>query len=798
MRIEQQEAKTLNNVNGDQFVFNMNNNKSEDAQFNFVITRGQNITSSVDFIGRNNELTLLNEYINSGTKLILLSGIGGMGKTEICLKLYNHLVTQSKNKKDINIENIGYLTYDNSMDSTISKGLIYKTTGDSIIDIENAWAYLEKLSNTKKLLLIIDNMNRDDDKSFNKIYNLNATIILTSRIKEFKNFKCLPIDSMDLDECKKLFVNIYGDITKYEQLSDVEINDNLKYIIKNLAGSHTLTVSILASLSKDKEWSITKLRRNLEKQGFKITYRSYGEILNLQNEYEKLYNLSGLSNKEINILETFSMFPYEALKLELCNEWLLHDAQANEDDEIFNILYYKGWLYKNTNGFSLHPVFAEIIFKKNAPILSNHKFIIRHFTKLLNVNIEKDISYINQIINFIILMSSKIRYVTSDDSLQIILLFQRIAAVLYELGEYKEALGWLKKARKLCKDKNNLAIIYTHLGRTFLKCGKFNFSLNYLESALKIRKVSNNLKDNELEKSNILVDLGLLFMNKSKYDNALECFKESLRLRKSQQDKNLLDIANVYNCIGGVYSFRENKELDKALKYFTEALEIREKFKEENPLSLARTYNNLGNVYYFKARLYKPHEKIYHDMLDMSIEWYFKSLELRESLFSEKHPDIARIYNNLGNAYIDKPDFDNAEKYLIKALTIRNNVLGPEHYLTGLTCMNVACFYYNRSYKGDHLNAINYADRALAIYIKTYGKNNEETANIYYKRSMIYKNQKNYVGELENLFEAYWIFLNLNKKNQKILLEMLDLFIVQGKDMEEFKMYLKSKLYTYI
>lgn len=65
----------------------------------------------------------------------------------------------------------------------------------------------------------------------------------------------------------------------------------------------------------------------LEKNGFQLEYMDEEDkVINMQKAYERLYNISVLTESEKNILEAFSLFPYIPLKDEICNQWLLFSS----------------------------------------------------------------------------------------------------------------------------------------------------------------------------------------------------------------------------------------------------------------------------------------------------------------------------------------------------------------------------------------------------------------------------------------------------------------------------------------
>ena len=43
-----------------------------------------------------------------------------------------------------------------------------------------------------------------------------------------------------------------------------------------------------------------------------------------------------------------------------------------------------------------------------------------------------------------------------------------------------------------------------------------------------------------------------------------------------------------------------------------------------------------------------------------AIQFYKEALKIFKEVLPENHPDFASLYNNLGNAYADKGDYDKA------------------------------------------------------------------------------------------------------------------------------------------
>ncbi|HEX3028782.1 MAG TPA: ATP-binding protein [Clostridia bacterium] len=312
-------------------------NKSEKDDIGFVITEGADITPTPYFTGREKELKDLREHIYSMNKLVLVSGIGGIGKTHLCRYLYREYIKSYNAGRETEIDHIGYLNYYGSMDDTLANGLKFNKSGNSEEDVASAWCRLEDLANSTRLLVIVDNVTHgmDKDESIKKLYNLTCAVVLTSRLSGFERFKTLPIGVLPLDECRDIFDEIYGDIDASEQT-------DLDYILSDLAAMHTKTVELLASIAHDKGWKVTRLRQELMAKRFNLTFTSEGNETTLQTEYEKLFDLSGLTEKEVNVLEAFSIMPPLPITTEICNSFFNEDAGLTEGNEIFNTLHRKG------------------------------------------------------------------------------------------------------------------------------------------------------------------------------------------------------------------------------------------------------------------------------------------------------------------------------------------------------------------------------------------------------------------------------------------------------------------------
>lgn len=441
----------------------------QDSEREFVVTHNADIKPVSYFTGRETELQDLRQRIEEGRKSVLVSGMGGIGKTHICRKLFEEYL--NKHAKDGNgpFQHIGYIEYNGDIGSSLMSCLKYKQQDSPEQNQEAAWQELEYLASGGKLLLFVDNVNMPigEDTGLGRLKQVPGAVVLTSRRTSFsKEFEPYRIGFLNTEQCIEIYERI-----RYEnsgkKVPEEEISD-LEYVIEEMAAWHTITVEFLAHLAETRHWDVKRLRSELEAKGFRLKYRNEEDkLINIQEEYEKLYDLSVLTEAEQNILEAFSVFPYIPLAAEICNQWLLADAGVGEEDDILMGLYSKGWLQFNIEqeGYALHPVFAQFVYGKCKPEAQNHYGLMKKCQKSIEVlkhkmDVEdtllhsewRIIDYVCDIMekmyfkNNMTLMALKdsiyfsLRYITEKEKKRLILIEKQVEGLRERIRLHKEGI----------------------------------------------------------------------------------------------------------------------------------------------------------------------------------------------------------------------------------------------------------------------------------------------------------------------------------------------------------------------
>src|SRR5450755_4665357 len=118
-----------------------------------------------------------------------------------------------------------------------------------------------------------------------------------------------------------------------------------------------------------------------------------------------------------------------------------------------------------------------------------------------------------------------------------------------------------------------------------------------------------------------------------------------------------------------------------------------------------------------------------------------RALSIREQQLGPHHPDTARSLNNLANLYHHQGKYQQAEPLYQRALAIREQQLGPQHPDTATSLNNLAMLYKTQ---GKYEQTEPLYQRALAIREQQVGAQHPDTATSLNNLAMLYKTQGKY------------------------------------------------------
>ena len=262
---------------------------------------------------------------------------------------------------------------------------------------------------------------------------------------------------------------------------------------------------------------------------------------------------------------------------------------------------------------------------------------------------------------------------------------------------------------------------------------------------------------------------GYYFENKSEYEKAIDYYLQSLQEARrtgivSHEKTALTDLAAVY--------ISDLKRPDKAKEFYLQCVELTKKSGDTR--SLVATYTNLGAIY---NRL---------GLYDSALFFMKEGLRLGRPLEERGEEDLTTLYNNMGNSYFLKKDYDECIPYFTKDYlqhSHQNNL--PDIWLD---ILNLADAYTEKSLFAP---ASRYVDSALLIARKLRSRSKE--ADSYSVAAKLYQRMGEYKKAYESLQNWYKLDTAMvNEDTYKNIAELQEKF--HARERENEKLVLEAEV----
>ncbi|MBE5988096.1 tetratricopeptide (TPR) repeat protein [Lacrimispora xylanisolvens] len=716
-----------------------------------IITNSIPFPATENFIGRDKDMAIIEKMIQD-RKLITLYAPPGMGKTEICRKLFEKFTKENA----LIFKNIGWLFFRENILNTFYNQFEFIEE----LDVDTYWKKIKKYiaENANNILLIIDNANDLSPKDLTDLISLGCRIILTSRGK-VDRITSVKINAMSLEECRLLY---------RMHSNDYESSDNTVDHIIQLSDRHTLSIELLSKTQYASGKSSQEMLASIIKNGFnladineEISYTHNPEAT-LEQKSEnvfiehmaKIFHIADIGDQaELRILQHFSLLSSELFPMEVSKECF-----GIQGLSIINKLVNKGWINRNENqnSYFMHPVVSSVIkycanpdYDDVEPMILwiNQKLYIKpnemaiqklwlfpHALSIVNnfMGEEKEI-YSNLQNNIAMIYYKQGNYVKALEWYRkalvirkkilgemhplVAAIYSNIALVKIRQGNYIEALEMIQNAISINEDllgqeNSSTAITYNNIALVYDYLGKYPEALGWYQKALSIDEKL--LGEDHPSTATVYNNIASIYDNLGLYPQAIKFFFKALDIREKEFGNDHYDTATIFNNLASVYDHKG--AYSKALEYYYKALSINEKvLNKEHPM-LANNYNNIALLHYTIKEY------------PIALEWYRKAMLIREKVLGIDHPDTAITYSNIGLVYDDQKEYSEAMKWYQKALTIHEETLGRNHPETATTYNNIGAVYYG---KKEYSEAIKWFQKALTIREKTLGKEHPLTVTTY-------------------------------------------------------------------
>ncbi len=645
-----------------------------------------------NFVGRENELNAIKKKLHESNSLLLLSGIGGVGKSSLASYYLN---TQKENFDYYGFIDVSQgikVAFVSSLQDSLQ--LSEDLTIDDIFD-----EAISKLHNLEgKKLLVIDDIENITTQSseidiLSTLTHSNFKILFTSRT-QLRNIETYNLSILNIQDARELFI-------LHSQKDDIEKIDKILHYVD----CHTLFIILIAKTIANESYSLDDIimkfeNGELSNVGSLVEER---DVERINNNLTQFFSMQHIDEEYIILLQQISILP----SIEVDQKMLLEILQTTRGKLEF--LASRGLIISKENNYQLHDIIKSYILHSYTPDFKTIQGVVEYFTAMIDnssdpqtaINVKNSLIYFESIVKALKIFG--IRNETVGN------LFERLGNVYINLGKYQKALPLLEQTLALrmeILDKNypSIASSYNNLANLYYSMGNLNAALSLYQKSLKMREEV--LGGNHPDTATSYNNLAGLHESRGEYSKALKLYQKALKIRKEVLGENHPFTATSYNNLALLYNLMG--EYAKALPLFDKALKIFEKVLGNHP-DTAQGYNNLASLY----DSIKEYEK--------ALPLYEKALKIRENVLGENHPDTAMSYNDIAVFYYQQNKYVNALEYIQKAVNIFIKVLPPKHpnLINSQKALKIIKNSFNKDVNSEILEII---DRPLKLLEYSYLK----------------------------------------------------------------------------
>ena len=347
--------------------------------------------NTANFVGRENELRQIETIFSSGQQVLFLSGMGGIGKTELA-KRYAYLYGEQ-------YRTIVFVPYQESIVQTVCGEDIHIHNvhrEQSEEGLETEEEYFErklkilKEQTTKDDLIILDNFDVEEDEDLERFLECPCHFLITTR-EDFRDYDFCQIDVQqmeDINDVEALFA-VYNP-RSYEEEERGQIREILK-----LVEYHTMTVELIAKYLREAEeepYVLLEKMRMIEgitgTQEVSVKHRKDRKMQNqkVQEHLKALFDLSGFSNVQLELMQSLSLLGY----VRIARETFLSYVPLAGAKEALDKLIRLGWVEHNkkTDKISLHQIILDLVYHDSKPTAESCPAITEKMTVYARQDLE--------------------------------------------------------------------------------------------------------------------------------------------------------------------------------------------------------------------------------------------------------------------------------------------------------------------------------------------------------------------------------------------------------------------------
>lgn len=335
------------------------------------------------FVGRESEIERARDAFKDGRRIVVLSGIGGIGKTALANEIARRCHEEGilKCPQTVHIQELsggGGL-----MKATVSSASYTSEVYAAINNLSERDKYEMKLRALSELpdyiLLVIDNYNSLTQNDIDDIYSrLGCHVLITTRSQPVANSEkvhTVPVSYMSPELASVLFSHHYG--------GEIDSADFTR--LYNYTGGHTQTLCIIARTMALHGMGAGELLDKMNSSGklsAKVEFRhnDFSENATVTEHLTRLFDISGFDAECLNILRQMSLLSDGRISA----EELISALRLDTRNELLELTH-SGWLehikQDGAEYYYIHPIISRLMASLLAPSEENSREMIDYLIR---------------------------------------------------------------------------------------------------------------------------------------------------------------------------------------------------------------------------------------------------------------------------------------------------------------------------------------------------------------------------------------------------------------------------------
>lgn len=636
----------------------------------------------------------------SQKKLLLLTGLGGVGKSSIAQSIFNRLQNHCTH--------IAWIPYSVSLRESFRRAL-FQSCFSSDDDREDFFCSFEKqltnLPSTENgspqhTVLIIDNFNNINAEELALLQRLPAEILITTRdiCEDVAYYELNPPDEKF---CEALFCAHYsnGQPLRYTQQRAVNA-------IVKLSHCYPLALQLIAQNIREMKIPIEAFLQSLKQKHFEIprlcdfdestsTDRIYQTVC---QELQKVYLLSNLSEPQSTLLKLCSLLPSNQVISTTDFELFLPKSPIPVTD-LLRLLSLRGWIHFAETGYFMHEVvcgtiymFQDISYTMCLPLLNT---LESRTTVLPHTDLQQALWYGECALNVLHIMHRNLQFCRHPYA-------KEAAVALKEAGQVQSSCEILDMIlpyfhEDSIADKPILAELYNNYSKV---CSIQDDRENAFKYALRAEQLIDQLPDalssHPVQLMVIKKTVSMQYMHAKQYETALLKMDDALTCSSSIPSQSRYLLASLYSDYATLLS--TVGRITDSIQTYHKSLDIYQEcgLQPNSPWRFT-TFTNLSDSLFWNAENICANDYAFQALIGKCQTYTKENLPIGNAYLS-----MARIYST------EKKLWDVSALFYQKALKFFHKIPGSDGHcesLAGLSLMKQSCTYAINSYKLMLLNS---------------------------------------------------------------------------------------------